>query len=70
MQKEKVNICTSYILGYNFGPNIKQNIPLEVYDDNGNISKNLETVLNKWKIEYESLFTFQTEPGAFDDGFC
>ena len=39
---------------------------------NGNVSNNLDTVLNKWKTEHEALFTFNmfnTEPGSFDDGF-
>ena len=51
------------------GPNNRHSIPLKVYDEHGNLTDNLETVLSKWKCDYEALFTFQPEPGVYDDDF-
>lgn len=51
------------------GPQKKKDIKLEVYDEHGNVSNDLPTVLNKWKCEYEELYNFDTPGGEFDDDF-
>lgn len=37
-------------------PKTKSGIPMEVYDDFGNVLTDTESVLGKWKSEYEKLF--------------
>ena len=51
------------------GPYKKKDIPMEVYDEDGNIVTDLPKVLHKWKNEFQSLYNFQPEPGQFDDNF-
>ena len=68
------NICTSDPNKFwntikNLGPNNKQGVPLKVYDEDGNLTDDMHTVLNKWKSDYESLFTFCPESGWYDDDF-
>ena len=43
------------------GPRNKQQIPMEVYDTNGQIVGNLQEVLDKWKREYSSLYNFKSD---------
>ena len=38
------------------GPKRNDSIPMEVYDDNGNILVDTAEVLQKWKIEFEGLY--------------
>jgi hypothetical protein len=38
------------------GPRKKENIPLEVYDSNGNVTSTVPDVLNKWNGEFQNLF--------------
>ena len=40
----------------NLDPKSKKTIPVEVYDDTGNIINDPEDVLNKWESEFKSLF--------------
>ena len=50
----------------NLGPNRKSNIPLEIYENN-EINCDLDTVLNKWKNDFSSLYNpMQTK--ATDNG--
>ena len=51
------------------GPYKKKDIPMEVYDVDGNVVSDLSKVLHKWKEEFESLYNFQPDPGQFDDTF-
>ena len=51
------------------GPQKKNDIPMEVYDDDGNIVTDSEYVLNKWKTEYEKLFTSDPNIGDYDSEF-
>ena len=38
------------------GPKSKKTIPMEVYDDAGNVTNDPQAVLNKWENEFKSLF--------------
>ncbi len=40
----------------NLGPHKKTQIPMEVYDSEGNITNNTNTVLNTWKSEFNELY--------------
>ena len=53
------------------GPRKKSNIPFEVYvnEENSELSNSLRDILNKWKCEFEHLYTFIPETGDFDDIF-
>ncbi len=51
------------------GPRKNYGIPMEVHDENGNISTDLEYVLHKWKTEYEKLFSFTHNENDFDNDF-
>ena len=55
----------------NLGPKSKKTIPVEVYDDTGNIINDPEDVLNKWESEFKSLFDRlkATENSDFDEAF-
>ncbi len=72
LQNKIDNICTenpkqfwNYIK--KLGPHYKPDIPQEVYDDDGNILSDLDSVLSKWKTEYENLYTTNSE--QFDNNF-
>ncbi len=47
----------------------REDIPMEVYDNDNNIVTDLPNVLNKWNSELESVYNFCPEPGNFDDEF-
>ncbi len=49
------------------GPNRKNQIPWEVYDENGQINCNKEYVLNKWKNDYNTLYNENND--VYDDRF-
>ncbi len=51
------------------GPAKKHNIPFEVYDDNNEITTEPRFVLNKWKTEFQNLYTFSPLAGVYDDNF-
>ena len=53
----------------NIGPRKSCDIPLEIYDANGEICNDINQVLDKWRSEYNHLYNFQTSPGVFDDEF-
>ena len=53
----------------NLGPRKSCDIPLEIYDENGEICNDINQVLDKWRSEYNHLYNFQTSPGVFDDEF-
>ena len=53
----------------NLGPRKTCDIPLEIYDENGEICIDINQVLDKWRSEYNHLYNFQTSPGVFDDEF-
>ncbi len=46
----------------------KPGIPMEVYDSEGNLTRNVEAVMRKWKDEFSSLFTLSNESG-FNEEF-
>ncbi len=49
------------------GPQFKNDIPEEVYDEFGNINTDLNEVLSKWKSDYEKLY--QPTSDNFDNNF-
>ncbi len=49
------------------GPKVKHKIPQEVYDKDGNISTDINDVLNNWKEEFESLYKQTCD--TFDENF-
>ena len=51
------------------GPRRKNDISLEVYDEQGNICDDIDYVLGKWKDDYECLFNFQSTAATFDEEF-
>jgi hypothetical protein len=51
------------------GPKRKSSIPLEVYDDNGNIISDEEFVFNKWTNEFGKLYNFNENSVEFDNEF-
>ncbi|MEW8545344.1 MAG: reverse transcriptase family protein, partial [Candidatus Thiodiazotropha sp.] len=44
----------------------KTGIPMEVIDSSGNVSADCDTVINRWKSDYEELFSESNDP-RFDD---
>ncbi len=54
---------------HKLGSKSKNHIPIEVYNEDGNIETDMNKVLNKWSSEYEVLYTFLPESGTFDDQF-
>jgi hypothetical protein len=53
----------------NLGPKKKNEIPMEVYDENGDIVYETHRVLDTWKLEYSKLFCLRSAEGEFDDNF-
>lgn len=51
------------------GPKRQSQIPIEIVDNEGKISNNINDVLNKWRSDYETLFTFEPQEGEFDTNF-
>ena len=51
------------------GPKKKQEIPFEVYDENGFVTSNCDKVMNKWYCEYKKLFSIDNENSHFNDNF-
>ncbi len=49
------------------GPDRRHSIPWEVYDEDGNVSYDKNTVLLKWEEEYRKLFNDNS--GSFDEEF-
>ena len=49
------------------GPRKSLNIPLEVYDDEGIVTKDLHFVLNKWKKDYENMYNVPIGSDTFND---
>ena len=39
---------------------------MEIYDVNGNVNTNISEVLQKWRQEFEHLYTFSPEDGEFE----
>ncbi len=54
---------------HKLSPQSKKHIPIEVYNEDGNIETDMDKVLNKWSSEYQMLYTFLPESGTFDDQF-
>ena len=52
------------------GPISKKKIPMEVYDDEGQIVTDTECVLNKWGTEFEKLHKGQDIWDQEDESFC
>ncbi len=40
----------------NLGPRKANNIPMQVYDDEGNITGEIDEVMAKWKFDFNNLF--------------
>jgi hypothetical protein len=40
----------------NLGPRNKHNILMEVQDDEGNVSLNEQTILERWRVDFENLY--------------
>lgn len=38
------------------GPRMDKSIPVEIVDDDGNISRDENVVLTKWKTDFQNLF--------------
>ena len=53
----------------NLGPRKKQDIPMEVYNSEGNIVTERKLVLDRWRSDYSKLFSHSTEDEGFDDEF-
>lgn len=51
------------------GPQKSSEIPLSVYNEDGNLVNDLEFVMNKWTKDYECLYNFTAQEGQFDDIF-
>ncbi len=73
-QEDIEHICTNDPKKFwqtlkSLGPNKKADIPLEVYDDEGNICRNLNDVLKKWKSDFEKLYSQVPGDTEFDDVF-
>ena len=49
------------------GPKYTPDIPQEVYDDDGNIITDIDSVLSKWKRDYENLY--KSDQNLFDNDF-
>ncbi len=49
------------------GPRYNPDIPQEVYDDEGNVKTDIDSVLSKWKAEYERLY--KSDGTQFDNAF-
>ncbi len=72
LQNEIESVCTDnprrfweYIK--KLGPKSSNKILEEVYDKDGNIKCDLDSVLSKWKIEFENLY--KTDSDSFDNVF-
>ncbi len=72
LQDEIETVCTDnprqfweYIK--KLGPKTNNKIIEEVYDENGEIVRDLEAVLLKWKTEYENLY--KSDSSTFDENF-
>lgn len=50
------------------GPRIRKDIPLEVYNQDGDVCNDVDTVLRKWKSEYSNLLINNGDP-EFDEQF-
>ncbi len=54
----------------NLGPRKSSSVPIEIVDENGNVSNNVNEVLNKWKDDFETLYTGKSQQDEhFDDVF-
>ncbi len=53
----------------NLGPKSKAKIPEEVYNDNGDVLTDPESVRRKWKVDFEDLYSTGNETPAFDKEF-
>jgi hypothetical protein len=52
------------------GPRTNTKVPMKVYDVNGLVSDDINTVLDKWKHEFSSLYNFEPTPNdEFDYEF-
>jgi len=51
------------------GPCRKSEIPMSVYDEQGNLKTDVPFVLNKWVSEYDSLYNTVPNYGYFDEEF-
>ena len=53
------------------GPQKKLSIPMEVYDEQNNVNTDINYVTNKWKSEFQKLFSCSTGEtvSQFDDAF-
>ena len=49
------------------GPKYKPDIPEEVYDSDGNVVTDINSVLSKWKSDYENLY--KSDASLFDNDF-
>ena len=49
------------------GPRKTKQIPNEIIDAHGDVINDTRAVLDKWRSDYENLYTFQPQPGEFDD---
>ncbi len=71
-QDEIETVCTSNPTEFwnyikKLGPRTSNKIPEEVYDDDNNIMYDRNSVLNKWKNEFENLY--KSDDKIFDDDF-
>ena len=72
LQNEIESVCTDNPRQFweyvkKLGPKTSKKIIEEVYDDNGEVKRDLESVLQKWKIDFENLY--KTDSTTFDNDF-
>ena len=53
----------------NLGPRKRNVIPFEIYNEDGNLTSTHNEVLNKWKSDFDQLYSFNPESEEFDDDF-
>ena len=51
------------------GPRKTQRIPMEVYGEDGTVLTDDETILNKWKTEFQNIYNTDNAASNFDDDF-
>ena len=51
------------------GPSKRKQIPMQIYDENGVLTNDTESVLNHWKLEYQTLFHMSESSADFDEDF-
>ena len=51
------------------GPAKKDNIPLEVYNEQNEIINDIPSVLGKWENDFKGLYNFESKDAGFNETF-